>query len=285
MKAELIAEAALEAMIREQVSLIKAQYACWSDPEALCAKLDIHVAYGSLGLGREGAAFAEAIQLDRTVGAPARRQFTFYHEIVHHLLRRNDELYSILNDQYESETLFNAICERLCNVGAAEFLLSREQVRAAYEERGFSIALVEELSQPGRISRVATCAQLAFCAPHQCIALVCRTVSIERSDSGVLLNADVRDENQPALVIACVFRSATTRYSCATGTQLSSTHLLAQMVDTPHGERVKAKALIPFRSEKRWTVDCECVRLGEQVFAFFHLEEPPVSSERQLSFW
>jgi hypothetical protein len=175
--------------------------------------------------------------------------------------------------------------ERLCNVGAAEFLLPRERVRTAYEDNGFSISLIETLSQPGHVSRVEACAQLAFCAPHPCIALVCRVLPVRQPMNDALFQADVRWEDQTALVISCAFRSAHSKYSCATGTALPRDHLLTRMTSAPHGEHVRSKAPIPFRNQKRWEVDCESIRLGEQIFAFFHLEEPPVSTKSQLRLW
>src|SRR6266702_1482028 len=149
MKTNLIPEAQLEEMICSQVAAMKTQDPCWPEPEFLCEQLGSRVQYGSVGLGREGAAFAEAILLDPTAEVPARRRFTFYHEIVNHLLRDDAvELYSIISDQYESDELLNSLSERLCNVGAAEFLLPRETVRSLYQEEGFSVALIEVLSLP-----------------------------------------------------------------------------------------------------------------------------------------
>ncbi|HKW22802.1 MAG TPA: ImmA/IrrE family metallo-endopeptidase, partial [Ktedonobacterales bacterium] len=147
MRIELTAEAKLEGMIRERVATLKAQYDCWRDPEQLCKAMGIRVEYGRIGMGREGAAFADAIQVDPNAGVLARRRFTFYHEIVHHVVRNHDELYSIISDQYQADGAFRAIQERLCNVGAAEFLLPRADVQAAYREHGFSVGLISLLSQ------------------------------------------------------------------------------------------------------------------------------------------
>lgn len=282
MKTNLIPEAQLEEMICSQVTAIKAQYPWWSDPDLLCEKLGIRVQYGSVGLGREGAAFADAILLDPTAGISARRRFTFYHEIVHHLLREHAvELYSIINDQYESDELLTSISERLCNVGAAEFLLPRETVRALYQEEGFSVALIESLSHPGVVSRVAACAQLTFCAPHSCIAVVCR------KDMPTLAH---QLQQQPAPTtpvrerarINVAFRSRKMKYACASGTEITSSHLLAQVFEAAHGERIRDKAPIPFRSGRPWEVECEAMRLGDQVFAFFHVDAPPTSIRNQL---
>lgn len=69
------------------------------------------------------------------------------------------------------------------------------------------------------------------------------------------------------------------------GTPLAATHLLASMTRALHGETMRTQAPIPFRNRTYWEVACECVRLGEQVFAVFHLAEPAVSTRGQLSLW
>lgn len=280
MKTGLVPEYQLEAKIREHVASVKQQYPCWRDPEQLCQALSIRVEYGSIGLGREGAALADAIKLDPTAGVPARRNFTFYHEIVHHLLRRHDELYSIINDQYVAEAAFDAIRERLCNVGAAEFLLPRATVTAAYEEHGFSVALIDQLSEPGVVSRVATCAQLIFCASHACIGVVCRRVQANVPSDG--LAQEVPLTLNARTVIDVAFSSSSMRYSCASGTVIAREHFLSQMFTALHGERQVQRAPIPFKSGRQWSVDCEAVRLGEQIFAFFHKDAPPTSVRDQM---
>ncbi len=284
MKMNLIPEAQLEAKIRERVAAVKTQYPCWPNPEMLCEKLGIHVVYGNLGIGREGAAFADAILLDPTAGVPARRRFTFYHEVVHHLLRSHAELLSIIAEQYESDELLTNISERLCNVGAAEFLLPRDTIRALYQEEGFSVALIDMLSHPEVVSRVAACAQLAFCAPHSCIAIVCRRDIMAPSPQPRLEQLSATAIVHNIVKIDVSFRSSTMKYSCASGTIISSNHLVAQTFEAAHGERIRGKAPIPFKSGKIWEVECEAVRLGEQVFAFFHSSLPPTSVQNQLSF-
>lgn len=285
MKTNLIPEAQLEAMICSQVAAIKAQYPCWPEPELLCEELSIRVQYGSVGLGREGAAFADAILLDPTAGIPARRRFTFYHEIVHHLLReRADELYSIINDQYESDKLLTSISERLCNVGAAEFLLPRETVRALYQEEGFSVALIEALSHPGTVSRVAACAQLTFCASHSCLAVVCRRGVATPMDQLPLQQLAPKLPAHESVRIDVAFRSRKMKYTCASGTEIANDHLLAQAFKAAHGERIRSRAPLPLRSGRPWEVECEAMRLGGQVFAFFHVDAPPSSIRNQLQF-
>jgi len=283
MKTNLIPEAQLEEMICSQVAAMKTQYPCWPEPELLCEQLGIRVQYGSVGLGREGAAFADAILLDPTAEVPARRRFTFYHEIVHHLLREHAvELYSIISDQYESDELLTSISERLCNVGAAEFLLPRETVRSLYQEEGFSVALIEVLSLPGAVSRVAACAQLVFCAPHSCIAVVCRKDMVAPTPQLPLQESAPTPSAREGVKIDVAFRSRKMKYACASGTEIASSHLLAQVCKAAHGERIRGTAPIPFRSGRPWEVECEATRLGKQVFALFHVDAPPTSIRNQL---
>src|ERR1700730_17782521 len=131
----LTSEAELEPMVLQQIRSIKRQHSEWVDPHALAKALGFSIVSRDLGEGREGAALASIIGLDPSMQVKGRRRFTLYHEIVHLLIKRNDELYSILHDQYASDTDFNRIGERLCNLGAAEFVIPREVVLAAIEEK------------------------------------------------------------------------------------------------------------------------------------------------------
>jgi hypothetical protein len=278
---ELTAEAKLEDMIRERVAALKVTYACWRDPEQLCKAMGIRVEYGTIGLGREGAAFADAIKVDPAAGVPARRTFTFYHEIVHHVVRNHGELYSIISDQYHADGAFRAIQERLCNVGAAEFLLPRADVQAAYREHGYSVDLIRLLSQPGVVSRVAAAAQLAFCAPHACIGVVCRRVDMPIPKGNLAF--DVAPGSTVHTVIDVAFSSPSMKYSCAIGTVVPRGHFLSQTFRENDGVRLVAKAPFPFKSGMRWSVDCEALRLGGQVFGFFHRDAPAISTRNQLN--
>src|SRR5713226_755694 len=183
----LTSESDLESMVLSQISGIKRQYNAWADPRALAEALEFSIVSRDLGAGREGAAFAGTIVLDPNMGVKARQRFTLYHEIVHLLLKRNDELYSILHDQYPSDKDFNRIIERLCNVGAAEFIMPHDVVRAAIEESGFSISLVKKLSNIDEASPTAVAVQLALCARHKCIVAICRMVLLPKEDGPALL--------------------------------------------------------------------------------------------------
>ncbi len=168
----LTSESQLESMVLRQIRDVKRQRAAWANPHALAEALGFSIVIGNLGIDREGAAFTSTVVLDPSTGVRARQRFTLYHEIVHLLLKRNDELYSILHDQYPSDKDFNRIIERLCNVGAAEFIMPHDVVRAAIEESGFSISLVKKLSNIDEASPTAVAVQLALCARHKCIVAI-----------------------------------------------------------------------------------------------------------------
>ncbi len=75
--------------------------------------------------------------------------------------------------------------------------------------------------------------------------------------------------------------SASTKYRVARGVRLPSDHLLTRMFHEtdgqPDGPVVRGRAAIPFKNNRAWIVECEAIRLGEQVFGLFHLEQSPVS--------
>lgn len=97
------------------------------------------------------------------------------------------------------------------------------------------------------------------------------------------LVSDVATSSTTQTVISVAFSSPTMKYSCANGTVVSSDHFLTQMFRENDGVRLVVKAPFPFRSGTRWSVHCEAVRLGGQVFGFFHQDTPPTSMRNQLS--
>jgi IrrE N-terminal-like domain len=275
----LTSEAELESMVVQQIRSIKRQHSEWVDPHALAKALGFSIVSRDLGEGREGAALASIIVLDPSMQVKARRRFTLYHEIVHLLIKRNDELYSILHDQYASDTDFNRIVERLCNLGAAEFVIPREVVLAAIEEKGFSISLVLDLSSVGEISPAAVAVQLALCAKHECIVAVCRVAS--HAETGESLFSDKLRLGM-LLQVSMAVSSPRTKYRVARGSRIPKGHLLYAAYEANDGEVVAGEADVPLRSGRQWIVYCEAMRIGGQVFGIFHLEPAPVKSHHQL---
>lgn len=274
-------ESELEAMVVSQVIETKRLYVEWEKPNTLADALDVSIVKQKLGRDLEGAALTGKIIFDPTGKVKARQWFTLYHEIVHHLIKQNDKLYSILHDQYPSDEDFSRIIERLCNVGAAEFLISREAVYTAIETHGFSVSLVRELRRIDEVSATAASVQLASCAKHQCIMTVCKMVSLSGEDESMLL--DEAKVEGAALQVTLAVSSSLTKYRIAHGILLPRGHLFYEAYQANDNKTIKGNAPVPLRSHKVWVVESEAIRIGRQVFGIFNLEPVPVKrSDYQL---
>ncbi len=274
-------ESDLEQMLLRQVDEIKREHPYWDDPEQLSRVLGIRLVASGLGARREGAALTNIIAVDPWAGGPSRRRFTLYHEIMHQLIKRNDVLYSALHDQYRADDDFERMRERLCNLGAAEFLVPRAHVRNAINDGGFSLRLLPELIATTSASRTAICVQLVLCASHRCIGIVCRLAEVVPHDVETLFALDI---SAPVLHVETAASSARMMYRVTRGTRIAPGHLLYDAWHSPEGELIMGTAQIPFRRvQKPWEVDCEAMRIGEQLFALFHAERPLQVAKEQLS--
>lgn len=277
----MIPETDLEQRILHRVRQVKETIPGWNDPKSLAHSLGIRVAPGRLGTAREGAAVDGLIVLDEQAGVPSRVRFTFYHEIMHHLIREDDELYSVLHDQYEDADELSRISERLANTGAAEFLVPRESVLEAAKMTGFSLSLFLALEQASPASRTAVCVQIGLCAPHRCVALVARHTEMGADGT----QASFLPTPARKFAVEVAVSSRTMKYGIAKGTPIPQGHLLRDALESEEGRVVKGKDRIPFRNRgTAWPVDCEAIRIGQQVFALFHADAPPVATANQIRF-
>lgn len=277
----MIPETDLEQRALQIVRQVKASVVGWEDPMILARSLGIRVEQGRLGPDREGAALDGLIVIDGEAGVLSRVRFTFYHEIMHHLVRQDDELYSELHDQYEEAGDLSRISERLANVGAAEFLVPRETVLEAATRFGFSLSLLLNLQRLSVASPTATCIQIGLCAPHRCVALVARqtAVAVNASQSSLLRGSS------HAFAVEVAVSSRSMRYGVAQGTPIPQGHLLRDALVVEEGHVLNGKDRIPFRNQQTaWPVECEAVRIGGQVFALFHADARPGPTANQILF-
>ena len=274
----LISETELEHRVITYVQDIKDQYAQWRDPPTLAHALGFRVVVGKLGQGREGASLDDLIVVSPEGGTPGRQTFTFYHEIVHRLIRRHDTLFSELHEQFTTSRDLNQILERLSNIGAAEFLIPRSEVLKECGVRGYSVEAIARLRELTGASATAVCVQVGLSAPHRCVALVARVKRISlRGQTQLMTGVATR------LVVELGVSSRTMRYRVAKDTPIEAGHLLHSVCRSQEGEIVNGKARIPFRQGTNWPVDCEAMRLGAQVFALFHADPAPqLLDDRQV---
>jgi hypothetical protein len=249
---------------------IKEQHAQWRDPASLARVLGFQVVVGSLGEGREGASLDDLIVISPDSGTSERLTFTYYHEIVHKLIRRHDALLSELHEQFTRSRDLDRVLEHLSNVGAAEFLIPRSQVIRECGVWGYTVAAITRLREVSGASATAICVQIGLSAPHRCIALVARRREVVgRGQSQLIAGGEI------LLVVELGVSSRSMRYTVARDTPIEAGHLLHSVFRCQEREVVSGTARIPFRQETNWSADCEAIQLGSQVFALFHADPAP----------
>lgn len=274
-----------ENQLREQVIILvqKARLLLSDSPSAAdiekCYRLVVQEEI--LPYDKEGAYLDQEskIIINKLITSEDRRRFTLYHELVHHLIRLDDDLYSYLHDAYPKTSDFDRVIELVCNIGAAEFILPREVVRNLVDQKGTSLTLLPELCEFRRVSGPAALIQLVQYAPNKCYGVVCEWGS----------SKNAKDPNQQtfvpntvsdALYILYAIWSPSVQYSLARFTTIPSSHLLSQAANSSN--LIKGMDRIPFRSGKEWQVPCEVISFRKKVYGLFHVTQPPNLQQPRL---
>lgn len=219
------------------------------------------------------------IVINKLITSGERRQFTLYHELVHHVIRQDDDLYSYLHDAYPNTSDFDRAIELICNIGAAEIMLPREIVRNLIDQKGLSLSLLPELCQSKTVSGPAALIQLIQNAPNQCYGVVCergKSNSITNSNQQAFLPSEVSN----VLYILYAIWSPPVKYSLARYTTITSNHLLSQTADSQ--QLIKGVDRIPFRSGRDWRVPCEVIAFRNKVYGLFQVTQPPNPQQPRL---
>lgn len=225
------------------------------------------------------------IILDPRVGTSDRLNFTFFHEISHHLIRRDGELYSFLHEYSPNNDGFKASLDDFCNVGSAEFLIPSDDVHKVITERGFSITLVEHLEQRYPASKPAIAIQLAQCARHKCFVVICEYgYPPQRTSKSITRQVSlggIPQTRQPQLYVTYSSSSPlVAKYRIAKFALIPKDHVITGAYESR--QLVKGQSKIPFRSGTVWKCECEAFFYKGKVYATFNASSPPPSN--QLSF-
>ena len=234
-----------------------------------------------LPLDKEGAYIAQEskIIINKLITSTERRQFTLYHELVHHVIRQDDDLYSYLHDAYPNTSDFDRVIELVCNIGAAEIILPRETVRNLIDQKGLSLSLLPELCQSKAVSGPAALIQLVQYAPNQCYGVVCERGELS-SIADSKQQAFLPNAASNGLYILYAMWSPSVKYALARFTTITSNHLLSQAANTQ--KLVKGMDRIPFRSGTDWQVPCEVVTFRNKVYGLFHVSQPQNPQQPRL---
>jgi len=225
----------------------------------------------------DGALAEDTIILSTFGTSEERCNFTFYHELTHHLIRQDDAL---LSDIHEIGDDPDRLIEKLCNAGAAELLVPTEEVLSHIDSYGFSAAAIPILCERFFASGIVVAIQMVTTASHECYLVIATPVEQPVSQEQLRLD-DFSSDNQHVLQIQYSVRSPSAKYFVARGTVIPHDHMIAET--HKHQCELKGKAGIPFRTGVKMSVDCNSIYFRGSVYAFFNAE-PPIGARPQRLF-
>jgi hypothetical protein len=251
------------------------------DYQGIADHYGIALHWGRLIGDRPGCYFKDTktIVLDPRAQSPERLQFTFGHELMHDRIEQDDDLLSLLADAYVRSD--HATMERLCNVGAAEWLMPSEDVQDMVRAHGFSTALIPILCQRYHASSLAVAIHMAATASHQCYLVIAAPRYVRQDESFPML-IDIRATRaRPRLVMLYTVASPSVKYAIRRGQLVPTDHLMCAAWQR-YDETISDRALIPFASGTRWEVPCDALSFRGHVFAFFHTSDPVSPDQMHL---
>lgn len=246
-----------------------------NDFQSIANKYDVMFCWQELPLDNAGyySKDERKIVLNSLIKNQERLNFTFYHELIHHLVEHDDEILTLLADAYivsDYDTM-----ERMCNAGAAELLMPSEDIRQIMLQRGFSTALIPELCERYDASSIAIAFQMVNCAVHDCYLVIAETQMIvlrTEPRQTPMLNIKHNNIPQKRLIIIYSGASSSAKYSIKRPQILPNDSLLYEVLHV--NESVQGDSKLPFASGKGWNVSCDAVYFRGKVFAFFNLDQP-----------
>lgn len=224
------------------------------------------------------------ITLNSHIRHDERRNFTFAHELMHHCIDQDNNLFELIADYAEnaSNEALDALVERLCNVGAAELLMPSDEVREIIAAREFTVALIPELCERFKASSIAAAIKLVTLAEHACYMFIAEKYKYEEDATQVRM-LDSTPTQHWFLKVTYSAKSAAAKYPMGRGYEVLPEHLMYQSWAQP-GEILTGHDDIPRRKSKNkpWKVDCECLAYRSKVFGFFHESSKHTNQDEQL---
>lgn len=251
--------------------------------EEICTGLRLEVREVPLSQGIDGMYKDSRILLNVQIRSEERRRFTQFHELMHYLFDVDDELISELHElPFRNDDELNGQEEIFANIGAAEFLMPRENFRKLYEEREFNVELILYAANYFKSSTIATTIQLAQVAPNQCITAICEFIQ----DKTTPLQPQIFNQEEKSLKqklrVTYAASSPTVKYMLAKDTVIPNDHLIHDAFGQDNS--VEGESYVPFRSGKKMPCYCEALADGDRGFVLFHLSPPPTPhSEKQMN--
>lgn len=262
----------LEVMVLDLVHRARGEYGIVQGHrgEQACQAIGLRLSRRPLPDMTDGLLHDKEVVINVALRHAPRVQYTIFHEIMHYLLERDGELYNYLTEVLAHDPrAFDAVIERWCQLGAAEFLLPRQMVRSVIADVGFSVHVVEKVADLTNASIAASAIQVATCAPVDCYVVVCR------------YGPSPHWPHQPTLFVEQATRRLGSQFPIARGTTIPSDHLFRTAWDS--GIPQSGQTVIPFRSGKCYPCPhAEACRLGNQVIGVLYKGSPPRPGQLSL---
>jgi Zn-dependent peptidase ImmA (M78 family) len=202
-----------------------------------------------------------------------RKNFTFYHELMHNRIEKNDDLLTLLAD-VNSSLDEDIIIHRMCEAGAAEILMPSNDVRVMLGEYGFSSSTIPILCERYKTSSIAVALQMAFCASHHCYLIIAEQRVIEFDNCSPLFSATIAEsDNKKRLVIIYSAKSSAAKYWMRRWQVIPTTHPIYVALQQK-GQSVQCQATPFFPNGKGEDRDFDALYFKGKVFAFFNFDSP-----------
>ena len=256
------------------------------DFDEICSGLGLVAKEVPLSPARDGMIIKQGtILINSRIQSKERKRFTQFHEVMHYLIDEDEELISALHDiTWDQNGEYERQIERLCNIGAAEFLMPREEFTKLYKEQGFSVELIPFAANHFGSSAIATTIQLAQVAPSSCITAICEYGLMSNETAQPPLFDEENHTPKPKLHVVYSASSPATKYWLARSTRIPDDHLIHQAF--LEDQFLEEESYVPFRSGNQMPCYCEALpdKDRNRVYALFHLMPPPNPNPDQLTF-
>lgn len=247
--------------------------------KSICEKYGVKIQKEHLHTTCDGhyARDASTITLNKNCTYEPRIIFTLFHEILHFLIEKEGaEIIEILTNH--SKDTYKDSLEQLCDLGASEFLLPKEQLEGMIEEEIDITTFKKLLKDSGDISAPAIARKLAYLAHYPAVFAICGK-KILSVPSGGLLNEDTKIYEN--LAIEYAFSTRNFKYRLKRFHPVPDNHLLKQALDKNEG--LKGEDFFPYSNSKsKHKCYIDCFLSGDRIYGILY-EKRPVNNENQTS--
>lgn len=220
------------------------------------------------------------IAIDVHSASQERLNFTYFHEICHHLINNDGELHNFLDGFELKDKDFHSTIEKYCNIGTAEFLVPQKKINKIINKRGFTIEMIRELDEVFPASKPAIMIQMAQCASHECILVVCDFGIIPKriEDPAPIIKSTIYPQSH--LFVQYSSSSPSCKYSTGRYIPVPKEHFLTGVF--ARKDFATGNDIILFRSNTKWRVNCEGFFYKGKVYGVFNITDPNSPQQMKL---